>query len=145
MLDTQNSMETICTASAAATMKAAADFSKTLSGGEVLALYGDLGAGKTVFAKGLAKGLGIAGEVTSPTYIIMNEYMGGRLRLCHYDMYRTDETNARNLGLHENFGRPGTVCVVEWPENIGALLPGNAIKVHISPGEGNERNIETIP
>ena len=129
------------TRSAAATMKAAADFSKRLAGGEVVALYGDLGAGKTVFAKGVAKGLGIADELTSPTFIVMNEYAGGALRLCHYDMYRVDAENARNLGLHENFGRPDTVCVVEWPENIGALLPENAIKIYIG-GDGKERQIK---
>jgi tRNA threonylcarbamoyladenosine biosynthesis protein TsaE len=121
-------------------MKAAAEFSRTLRGGEVLALYGDLGAGKTVFAKGIARGLGIADEVTSPTFIVMNEYGGGRLRLCHYDMYRADGENARNLGLHENFGRPDTVCVVEWPDNVGALLPKTAIKIRLS-GDGRARTI----
>lgn len=105
----------------------------------MIALYGDLGAGKTVFAKGIAQGLGIKDEITSPTFIVMNEYGGGRLRLCHYDMYRVDEQNARSLGLHENFGCPDTVCVVEWPENIGALLPGNAVKVRITPESGARR------
>ena len=134
----------LTSSSAAATRKAAADFSKSLIGGEVVALYGGLGAGKTVFAKGIARGLGIKSGITSPTFIIMNEYKGGRLRLCHYDMYRTDEVNARNLGLHENFGRPDAVCVVEWPENIGGLLPDNAIKIRITQEIGNTRKIEFL-
>lgn len=127
--------------SAAATFKTAADFSKRLKGGEVVALYGGLGAGKTVFTKGVAKGLGISDTVTSPTFIIMNEYGGGRLRLCHYDMYRFNPENARELGLHENFGRLDTVCVVEWPENIGEFLPLDAIKIYIGEEDG-VRNLQ---
>lgn len=99
----------------------AAAFARTLTGGEVIALGGDLGAGKTVFVKGLARGLGIKETVSSPTFTLMEAYTGGRLVLCHYDAYRLasfDEAEA--AGLTEYFGRSDCVCAVEWGENLGA-------------------------
>lgn len=95
------------------TIKIAKSFANTLTGGEVVLLSGELGAGKTTFTKGLAIGLGISDTVTSPTFTIMNEY-SGRLKLYHFDMYRLYE-EPLDLGFEEYFGEEDAVCVIEWP------------------------------
>ena len=98
-----------------------------------------MGAGKTVFAKGVARGLGIEDEVTSPTYAYMNDYDG---RLFHYDCYRIESPRqAENLGLADYF-EMGGVCLVEWSENIAPLLPGRAKRVTIRKTGEEEREIE---
>ncbi len=106
--------------------------SKALGGGEVLLLSGDLGAGKTVFAKGVALGLGITDEVTSPTFAIHNEY-SGRLKLNHFDFYRLESTEeALMLGLDEILGNSDSVAVCEWWENVPEIFGGlNLIKVTV--------------
>lgn len=102
-----------------------------LRGGEVIALLGDLGAGKTVFAKGLARGLGVEGTVTSPTFTLIREYQG-RLPLYHIDAYRLSSAEeAENCGLGEYFNQEGIV-VVEWPQKIWELIPPNALFVTIT-------------
>jgi tRNA threonylcarbamoyladenosine biosynthesis protein TsaE len=94
-----------------------------LVGGEVFALHGVLGAGKTQLVKGLARGLGYRGDVTSPTFTIVHEYLGGRLPVYHIDLYRLeDEKGAIDIGLEEYLPGAG-VTVIEWPEKIYALLP----------------------
>ena len=94
-------------------------------------LGGEMGAGKTVLAKGIAKGLGIGAEVTSPTYAYINSYEGGRLPLYHFDCYRVpSEEFARALGFEEYFSAGG-VCLVEWSENIASLLPADVKRVEI--------------
>ena len=94
-----------------------------LVGGEIFALHGVLGAGKTQLAKGLARGLGFEGDVTSPTFTIIHEYLGGRLPLYHIDLYRIrSEKEAVDLGLEEYLPGDG-VTVIEWPERIPSLLP----------------------
>lgn len=101
-------------------LRLAAEYAKGLTGGEVLSLTGDLGAGKTVFVKGLAVGLGIRDTVTSPTFTIMEAYEDGRLTLCHYDAYRLSSFDeATEAGIAEYFGRPDCVCAVEWASNLG--------------------------
>ncbi len=97
------------------TINVAESLGRTLTGGEVVLLCGELGAGKTVFAKGIAKGLDIAETITSPTFTIMNEY-NGRLKLLHFDMYRLIGEKAE-LGFEEFFGVEDTVCLIEWPQN----------------------------
>ena len=98
-------------------------WAKNLAGGEVIALHGVLGAGKTQLAKGLARGLGYTGEVTSPSFTIVHEYLGGRLPLYHIDLYRIDsEKDAIEIGLEEFLPGDG-VTLVEWPERIPSLLP----------------------
>ncbi|MCE9610377.1 MAG: tRNA (adenosine(37)-N6)-threonylcarbamoyltransferase complex ATPase subunit type 1 TsaE [Chthoniobacter sp.] len=95
----------------------------TLRRGDVLALSGDLGAGKTHFVKGLAAGLGTAASVTSPTFTLLHEYPGGRLPLYHFDLYRLDDADeALRIGLDEYLYGDG-VCVIEWAEKFPALLP----------------------
>jgi len=90
--------------------------------GDVVAYYGDLGAGKTAFTRGLAAGLGIAGPVTSPTYTIVNEYLTGRLPLFHFDMYRLSSADELfDIGWEDYLSRGG-VCAVEWSENVEDAL-----------------------
>lgn len=110
--------------------------------GDVIAFYGDLGAGKTAFTRGLARGLGIADRITSPTYTIVNEYPDGRLPLFHFDMYRLhDADDLFDIGWEDYLARGG-VCAVEWSENIEEALRG-AIRVNITRADGeNERQIE---
>ncbi len=114
-------------------------YAKTLSAGDVVLLDGDMGAGKTVFAKGVARGLGIEEEVTSPTYAYMNDYDG---RLFHYDCYRIESVaQAENLGLADYFDMGG-ICLVEWAQNVAPLLPKKVKRVRIKKLSENEREIE---
>jgi tRNA threonylcarbamoyladenosine biosynthesis protein TsaE len=125
--------------SRADTEKFAAEYAKTLSRGATVLLDGDMGAGKTVFAKGVAKGLGIEDEVTSPTYAYMNDYDG---RLFHYDCYRIESPEqAESLGLADYFDMGG-ICLVEWSQNIAPLLPRDAKRVRIRKIDENTREIE---
>ena len=91
---------------------------KSLQPGTILAYRGDLGAGKTAFTRGLARGLGCKETVTSPTYTIVNEYLGGRLPLFHFDMYRlASSDDLWDIGWEDYLDRKG-VCAVEWSENV---------------------------
>ena len=90
--------------------------------GDVIAYYGDLGAGKTAFTRGLAAGLGIREAVTSPTYTIVNEYLSGRMPLFHFDMYRLSSSEELfDIGWEDYLARGG-VCAVEWSENVADAL-----------------------
>lgn len=120
------------------TIKFAEEYGKTLRGGDVLLLDGDMGAGKTVFTKGIALALGISDEITSPTYAYLNDYDG---KLYHYDCYRLSSgEDAEALGLTEYFYGNG-VCVVEWSENIADVLPDNCKRVKIEKIDLNTRKI----
>jgi tRNA threonylcarbamoyladenosine biosynthesis protein TsaE len=124
--------------SAEETMEWAQRYAQTLQAGDVLLLQGDMGAGKTAFTKGLALGLGILEEVTSPTYAYMNSYED---RLFHYDCYRiSSERQAENLGLADYFDAGG-ICVLEWSDNIKGLLPENCKTVVIEKISERERKI----
>lgn len=130
--------------SAEETAKIAEAFARSLSAGDTLLLDGDMGAGKTVFAKGIARGLGVEEEVTSPTYAYMNEYAGEKLTLYHYDCYRvTSVEQAEELGLGEYFYMGG-VCLVEWSQNILPLLPEKVIRIRILKMGENEREIDIV-
>lgn len=114
-------------------------YAKTLRQGDVVLLDGDMGAGKTVFAKGVARGLGIQEQVTSPTYAYMNDYDG---RLFHYDCYRIETPEqAERLGLADYFDMGG-ICLIEWAQNIAPLLPRDVKRVQIRKINENEREIE---
>ena len=103
---------------------------KVLKPGAVLAYEGDLGAGKTAFTRGLAKGLGASDTVTSPTYTIVNEYLSGRLPLFHFDMYRLSSSDELwDIGWEDYLERGG-VCAVEWSENVSDAMEG-AIRIRI--------------
>ena len=99
-----------------------AALAKILPAGAVIAYEGDLGAGKTAFTRGLARGLGYAEPVTSPTYTIVNEYLGGRLPLFHFDMYRlASADDLWDIGWEDYLERGG-ICAVEWSENVREAL-----------------------
>ena len=114
--------------------------------GSVVALVGDLGAGKTCFIRGLVRGLGVNQTVSSPTFVLVNEYRG-RLPVFHVDAYRTESlAELLDLGLDEYIGGDG-VTVVEWADKLRALLPAHTIWVHLT-GLGDEPrtiNIESSP
>ncbi len=111
-----------------------------LRGGEVIAYRGELGAGKTAFTRGLARGLGISVRVTSPTYTIVNEYGGGRLPLFHFDMYRLhDADDLFDIGWEDYLERGG-VCAVEWSENVAEAMDG-AITVALEKCADDTRRI----
>ena len=117
-----------------------------LRGGEVIALYGDLGSGKTTFVQGLARGLGIAKHMQSPTFIIMRTYAvsqkGGVTQFYHVDLYRTESArDIEGLGLLEMLGRPDTIVAIEWPEKLGKHLPQKRIDIHCTYIEDERRNI----
>ena len=116
---------------------------RRLTGGEVLAYTGDLGAGKTAFTRGLARGLGITERVTSPTFTIVNEYEGGRLPLFHFDLYRLGSAEELfDIGWEDYLARNG-VCAVEWSENAEDALE-EPILIDISRGERDSQRIITI-
>lgn len=121
-------MEIFISKSREETQAFAREYAKTLRAGDVVVLDGEMGAGKTVFAKGVAEGLGIEEEVTSPTYAYMNDYDG---RLFHYDCYRIESVEqAEALGLADYFDMGG-ICLVEWAQNIAPLLPKTVKRVQI--------------
>lgn len=121
------------------TLEFASKYALTLKGGDVVLLNGEMGAGKTVFAKGVALGLGIEDEVLSPTYSYMNDYSG---KLYHFDCYRLkDGGQAEALGLCDYFYADG-ICLIEWAENISSVLPEKVKKVSIEKLGGDKRRIE---
>ena len=115
-------------------------FASGLPGGTVVAMYGDLGAGKTAFTRGLAAGLGVTEPVTSPTYTIVNEYLGQR-ELIHFDMYRLSSADELfDIGWEDYLAR-GAVCVVEWSEKVQDAFFGDEIVVRIDKLSDTERRI----
>jgi tRNA threonylcarbamoyladenosine biosynthesis protein TsaE len=119
-------------------------FATTLKGGEILALIGELGAGKTVFTKGLAQGLGISGIVSSPTFLLMKCYKG-KLSLCHVDAYRVDSpAELEYVGIGEYFGRKDAILVVEWADKVPELFEGRKhIEINFKHGKKEgERMVE---
>ena len=119
------------------------ELAQKLRGGDVLAFTGSLGMGKTAFTRGLARGLGCRGRVTSPTFTIVNEYEG-RTPLFHFDMYRLGSSDELfDIGWDDYLARNG-VCAVEWSEQAAGALPEDAILVDIARGEGENDRIITI-
>ena len=118
-----------------------AALAKVLKSGTIIAYRGDLGAGKTAFTRGLARGLGVKEPVTSPTYTIVNEYLGGTMPLFHFDMYRLgSEDELFDIGWEDYLDRGG-VGAVEWSENVWGAME-NAIVVTISRLDEDTRKIE---
>lgn len=132
----------IVTRSPAETEAAGERLGRTLQAGDVVALTGELGTGKTCFIQGLARGLGVAAPATSPTFVLINEYHG-RLPVYHVDALRTQSlTELMDLGLPELFDEGG-VTVVEWADKLLPLLPRRTVRVHIA-GLGDEPREITI-
>lgn len=115
-------------------------FAKGLEAGAVVAMYGDMGAGKTAFVRGIARGLGSEARVTSPTFTIVNEYPG-RLPLFHFDMYRLSSSDELfDIGWEDYLSRDG-VCVVEWSENVSDAFDGSETEIRIERLDENSRRI----
>ena len=111
-----------------------------LKPGTVIAFEGDLGAGKTAFTRGLARGLGATDRVTSPTYTIVNEYLGGKMPLFHFDMYRLESSDDLfDIGWEDYLERGG-ICAVEWSENVKDAMEG-ALTVRIEKTGETSRTI----
>lgn len=122
------------------TEQAGADLASKLPGGAVVALYGDLGAGKTAFVRGMARGLGINARVSSPTFTIVNEYPGER-ELYHFDMYRLSSSEELfDIGWEDYLSRGGVIAT-EWSENVREAFEGGEIKVSIEKLSETERKI----
>ena len=115
-----------------------------LKPGDVIAYYGDLGAGKTAFTRGLAAGLGVTECVTSPTYTIVNEYLSGRMPLFHFDMYRLSSSEELfDIGWEDYLARGG-VCAVEWSENVADALERDTVRVDIRRGGEESRRVISV-
>ncbi len=142
-------MEKRVTKNALETQLFAQKFAKTLKAGDILALYGDLGSGKTTFVQGLAQGFGITQRIISPTFIIMRTYELGiknkELRIknfYHVDLYRTkNERDIEGLSLKEIMEDQNNIVVIEWPEKLGAFLPKHAKKLAFKYISEEEREI----
>ena len=115
-----------------------------LTPGTVIAYTGDLGAGKTAFTRGLARGLDIPERITSPTFTIVNEYEGGRLPLFHFDMYRLGSSDELfDIGWEDYLVRGG-VCAVEWSENVDDVLDDNTVRIDIRRGDRDDERRITV-
>ncbi len=132
------------------TMDFAASFAAGVPLGAVVALHGELGAGKSVFARGFARGLGVTGPIPSPTFVLMHEYeipptlfassKGGTLY--HLDLYRIpNEDAALAFGVDELLANPNAIKIIEWPEKIGGLLPPGSIHVYLTHAGDSARNL----
>ena len=132
----------ISTYSADETQALGQKLAKLLQPGDVIAYFGDLGAGKTALTRGIAQGLGVTELVTSPTYTIVNEYLTGRIPLFHFDMYRLGSSDELfDIGWEDYLARGG-VCAVEWSENVeDALCDAIHITIEKDPLEPDTRRI----
>ena len=137
-------MKKFVTKSAAETAEVAYNLGIKILSGAVIAFTGDLGAGKTTFIKGLARGLGYLGAVSSPTFAIVHEYVGGRLPLYHFDMYRVDGWESLYSTGFFDYMETESVLAVEWSENIENALPDDLITVDIKRGNDDNERIITI-
>ena len=132
------------TASPAETLALGARLAAHLGPGDVVALYGDLGAGKTHLVKGLAAGLGLdADEVASPTFVLVHEY-ATTPPLYHFDAYRTERPDEFTRLGFEEYAEGDGICVVEWPERIAPLLPPRTLRLHLTVLEGDRRMIRVM-
>lgn len=132
----------ITTHSPEETEAAAAQMAQKLRGGDIIALRGPLGAGKTAFTRGLAHGLDIPQAVSSPTFSLVHEYRGGRLTLYHFDMYRvTDFDSLYSTGFFDYLEDPQAVLAIEWSENIEQALTMPHITVQLAPADPQSREL----
>ena len=133
-------MQEFITTSESETEALGAKLAASLPGGSVVAMYGDLGAGKTAFVRGMARGMGLQARVSSPTFTIVNEYLGER-DLIHFDMYRLSGADELfDIGWEDYLAR-GAVCAVEWSENVEDAFFGDEIRVRIEKLSDTGRKI----
>ena len=114
---------------------------RALKSGAVIAYTGDLGAGKTAFTRGLARGFGCTIQASSPTYTIVNEYPGKR-KICHFDMYRLGDADALYDIGWEDYLDSGALCVTEWSENVPGVFPDGTVEIHFSRIDDDTREIK---
>lgn len=131
----------VITKSPAETEAFAENLAQKLCGGEIIAFKGSMGMGKTCFTRGLARGLGFSGQVTSPTFALVNEYVGGRLPLYHFDMFRIEGWEDLYSCGYFDYMEMGGVIAAEWSENIEGALEGEVITVTIAKLDDNTRKI----
>ncbi len=137
-------MQVIATNSALETEQLGERIAAKLSGGEILALYGGMGMGKTAFTRGLARGLGILEGVSSPTFALVHEYHG-RLTVYHFDMFRVSGwEDLYSTGFLDYLDDASAVLVIEWSENIEDAIPQQAIRIEIARGESENQRIFQI-
>lgn len=130
--------------SEAQTQKIAFEFAAILKPGDVVALYGNLGSGKTFFVKSICEFFHVEAPVTSPTYVIEHEYEPEKtdFSIKHFDLYRLkDEKSAREIGIDDCLWDPGTICLIEWPERIESLLRNNFYRIDLTALQENHREI----
>lgn len=136
-------MAEFITNSVAETEKIAEQLGRIVPANSVIAMFGDLGAGKTAFTRGFARGMGIDCDVSSPTFALVNEYRGNKNTLYHFDMYRISGWDDLYSTGYFDYLDTGACLIIEWSENIESVLPDNCIKVNITKTENfTERNIE---
>lgn len=139
----ENRTQTFKTESPEETQILGEKLGKTLKQGDVIALVGDLGTGKTCLTQGIARGVGIAPDavVNSPSYILINEY-DGEIPIYHIDLYRLENSEEiADLGLSEYIEGDG-ICIIEWAERMAALLPDTSIKIYIEVRESTSQDLE---
>ena len=130
----------IVTHSAAETERLGERVAGVLRGGEVLALFGPMGMGKTAFTRGLARGLGVRGEVSSPTFALIHEH-AGKIPLYHFDMFRVTSWDDLYSTCFFDYLETGGVLVIEWSENIEGALPEDAVRISVSRGASEDERI----
>ena len=139
----QSAMTERITHSEAETIQAGIRFAAELQAGDVIALIGDLGSGKTHFTKGICKGLQIGDDITSPTFVILNEYVDGRLPVYHFDFYRMKSlTELDEIGFEEYLYRDG-VCIIEWADMVAEKLPRRRYEIALRLGASHDDRIIT--
>ncbi len=127
-------MQTLETSNTQETNELGISISKTIKEGDILALIGELGTGKTTITKAIAKGLGVSDDITSPTFNIVKEYFGNSLPLYHFDVYRVhDPDELFNIGIEDYFYGDG-ICIIEWADLIEEILPPHTKKIYIEYG-----------
>ena len=137
--------ETLVTHTPGETEAFAAKLAAELPEGSVLALYGNLGAGKTVFARGFARGLGITEPISSPTFTILQVHDEGRMPLYHFDWYRIEDANEiYEMGMEEQLGGDG-IALIEWSEKAAECLPVKRLRICIRTVDENTRDMTFVP
>ena len=128
--------------SRAHTLEIAARFARCLKGGEIIFLRGPIGAGKTVFVKGIAAALALKSSPTSASFSLMKEYKNKRVRMFHIDLFRLEEGEVFNLGFEEMLEDEHAIILAEWPDPIAAMLPADRLELNFVLHEADERTLE---